>query len=107
MIAEELAIAIISIDVGLEPHLAIHIDDGARIERIDTAAIWDRLDQVHVAHLPSLRASAGAAVSWASHLRRVNRMDYAEHVLLAEELILVLLGLGIEARIVIRIPCVR
>src|ERR1700731_2732902 len=57
-----------------------------------------------MAHLPCFGACARATVRGASSLRRMLGMDRREHVLLAEEFVEVLLGLGIEARVMIRIP---
>src|SRR5271167_4151721 len=57
-----------------------------------------------MAHLPGLGARAGASIGGAWLFRRMLGMDRRQHVLLAEESIEVLLGLGIEAGIVIRIP---
>jgi len=75
--------------------------------------IWDlaggsrrvrRLDDIHVAHFPGLRACAGAAISHASCFRRMLGVDRREHIFLAEKFVKVLFGLGIEAGVVIRIP---
>src|SRR5579862_7159873 len=57
-----------------------------------------------MAHLPSLGACTGAAVSRTSLLGRVYRVDCREHVLLAKEFVGVLFGLGVEARVMIGVP---
>src|SRR5208283_1057344 len=62
---------------------------------------------IHVAHLPTLGACAGAAVGGAADFRRVLGVNRREHLFLANELVVVLFGLGIETRIVIGIPGLR
>src|SRR5260370_31457492 len=57
-------------------------------------------------HLPRFGTCTRAAVGGASCFRRMFRVDSREHVLLAEEFVEILLGLGIEARVMIAIPSV-
>src|SRR5216683_1460040 len=57
-----------------------------------------------MAHLPCFGACARAAVGGASQFRRMLSVDRREHILLAQEFVEVLLGLGIEARVMIGIP---
>ncbi len=74
VVAEQFAAAIVGVDVRLEPHFGIHIDDGLGIDRrrgtltAHNAARLCRHD-IHVAHLPTLGACTGAAVRRASHFR--------------------------------------
>src|SRR6266851_7120389 len=60
-----------------------------------------------MAHLPCLRACGRAAIVGACHFGRMLRMDAREHLLLAEILVVVLLGLWIESGIVIGIVALR
>src|SRR5271156_926509 len=55
-------------------------------------------------HLPRLGARAGAAVGRALQLRRMLGVCDTQHLAFTEEFIVVLLGLGVEARVVIGIP---
>src|SRR5258708_39568374 len=57
-----------------------------------------------MARLPVFRACARATVGVASDFGRVCGMNACEHRLLAHELVVVFLGLGIEARVMIGIP---
>ena len=65
------------------------------------------LDDIHMAHLPDLGACACAAVSGAPHFRRMLGVGAGEHILLANHLVVVPLGLRVEARILIGIPRLR
>src|SRR5258708_35827256 len=57
-----------------------------------------------MARLPVFRACARATVGVASDFRRVRSVNACEHRLLAHELVVVFLGLGVEARVMIGIP---
>src|SRR6202158_4045116 len=57
-----------------------------------------------MARLPVFRACARATVGVASDFGRVRGVNACEHRLLAHELVVIFLGLGIEARVMIRIP---
>src|SRR5713101_1618160 len=60
-----------------------------------------------MAHLPRLGACGGAAVSRALQLRRMLGVCDSEHLALTEKLVIVLLGLGVEARVMIGVPGLR
>src|SRR5258706_10098775 len=55
-------------------------------------------------NFPILGACTRTTIGRAGRFRRMGRMHRGEHVLLAEELVVVLFRLGYEARIVIGIP---
>src|SRR5258708_7344130 len=57
-----------------------------------------------MARLPVFRARARPAVGVAADFRRMRGVNAAEHRPLAHELVVVFLGLGIEARVMIGIP---
>src|SRR5215469_384642 len=101
---EQSATAIVGVDVRVEPDFRVLVQNGAGIDRIDLTRARGRLYYVHVAHLPSLRARARAAIRRASDLWRVLGMDRGQHVFLAKHFVVVLFGLRIESRVVIRIP---
>src|SRR3984957_10943156 len=108
VIQPELTLLIVFIDIRLVPHLRVHIDDGLALQRLrNQLAARRRLDDIHVAHLPRLRTRAGATVSRALQLRRVLRVCDPEHRAIAEKFVVVFLGLGVEARVVIRVPGLR
>src|ERR1700723_1922405 len=60
-----------------------------------------------MASLPVLRARRCAAVGRAGHLRRMSRVDRGEQLLLTQKFVIVLLGLRIEARVMIRVEGLR
>src|SRR5262252_9870789 len=55
-------------------------------------------------HLPRFGAGARTAIGRTAHLGRMLGMHHGEHLLVAEEAIVILLGLGVETGIVVRIP---
>src|SRR6516162_3452387 len=107
MCAEELSALIVGIDVWWEGHLRIdvHYRLGVdRFTRLSTDTARRRLDDIHMAQLPSLGACAGAVVGRASFLGREFGMYGRQHFLLTEELPVVLFVLGVETGRMIRIP---
>src|SRR5271156_2150011 len=101
----ELATLVVGVDVGLEPHFRIQVHDRLLVQRagIVEVAPWSRLDDVHMAGLPVLRAGRSAAVGGASYLWRMGRVHRGEQLLFAQKFIIVLLGLRVEARVMIRV----
>src|SRR5260370_1060239 len=53
-----------------------------------------------MAHLPCFGTYAGAAIGFALNLRRMDRVHRGQHLLLAQEFVEILLGLGVKARVV-------
>lgn len=107
MTAEQMAIAIVTVDVWFEPGLAVHVEDRLRVERPYSRQVGGGFQQVHMAHFPGFGAYTRAAIGFALNFRRVNRMHRGQHFLFAQEFVEVLLGLGVKAGVVIRIPGMR
>src|SRR5271168_1301485 len=103
MCAPELAALVVGVDVGLEPHFRIQVYDRLFVERTGVVEIapWSRFDDVHMTGLPVLRAGRCAAVGGAGHLGRVSSMHRGEQLFLAQKFVIVLLGLRVEARVMI------
>src|SRR5215470_10848464 len=63
-----------------------------------------RFDQVYMPHLPCFRTSARSAIGRTRLFGRVQRVYRSQHLFLAEKLIVVFLGLGVEPGIMIGLP---
>src|SRR5271170_6123976 len=104
MRAEQLALLIVGVDVRREPDFRIDIDHRLAVDRVDLSTPRSRFHDVHVAHLIVLGASTRTTIQRAAEFRRMRGMNAGQHIFLADKFVVVFLDLGIEARIMIRIP---